>query len=115
MSRIINLRKIRTELKHLFRAASYRAREQAAGFGLSDWIEGVNAVSPGPIETPINDRTGISEEAKKEMMSGIIAQVPMKRVGTAEEVAKTVAFLASDDSSFITGVEIDVDGGVSQL
>lgn len=75
----------------------------------------VNAVSPGPIETPINDRTDMPEEAKKEMMSGIIAQVPMKRIGTAEEVAKTVAFLASDDSSFITGVEIDVDGGMSQL
>lgn len=75
----------------------------------------VNAVSPGPIETPINDRTGISEEAIKEMMSGIIALVPMKRIGTSEEVAKTVAFLASDDSSFITGVEIDVDGGMSQL
>lgn len=75
----------------------------------------VNAVSPGPIETPGFDKMDISEEALKEMMSGIIAQIPMKRVGTSEEVAKTVAFLASDDSSFITGVEIDVDGGMSQL
>lgn len=75
----------------------------------------VNAVSPGPIETPIFDRVGIPEEAMKEMMSGIIAQVPMKRIGTSEEVAKTVAFLASEDSSYITGIEIDVDGGATQL
>lgn len=75
----------------------------------------VNAVSPGPIDTPIGDKMDISEEAKKEIISGIIAQVPMKRIGTSEEVAKTVAFLASEDSSFITGVEIDVDGGMSQL
>jgi NAD(P)-dependent dehydrogenase (short-subunit alcohol dehydrogenase family) len=75
----------------------------------------VNAVSPGPIETPIFDRMGASEEAKKEMKDGISALVPMKRFGTSEEVAKAVAFLASDDSSFITGVEIDVDGGTAQL
>lgn len=49
------------------------------------------------------------------MKAGIIAQVPMKRIGTVEEIAKTVAFLAFDDSSFITGVEIAVDGGMSQL
>lgn len=75
----------------------------------------VNAVSPGPIETPIFDRMGAPEEAKKEMKDGIVAQVPMKRLGTSEEVAKAVAFLASGDSSFITGVEIDVDGGTAQL
>jgi len=75
----------------------------------------VNAVSPGPIETPIFDRMGHSEEAKKESVAGLIAQVPMKRLGTAEEVAKAVTFLASDDSSYITGIEIDVDGGMGQL
>lgn len=75
----------------------------------------VNAVSPGPIETPIFDRMGAPDEAKKEMKASLATQVPMKRLGTMEEVAKTVAFLASDDSSFITGVEIDVDGGMGQL
>lgn len=75
----------------------------------------VNAVSPGPIETPIFNRMGAADEVKKEMKDGLAAQVPMKRLGTVEEVAKTVAFLASDDSSFITGVEIDVDGGLGQL
>jgi len=75
----------------------------------------VNAVSPGPIETPIFDRMGIPDEARSEAKAGLAAQVPMKRLGTVEEVAKTVAFLASDDSTFITGVEIDVDGGLGQL
>lgn len=75
----------------------------------------VNAVSPGPIETPIFDRMGAPNDAKKEMKDGLAAQVPMKRLGTMEEVAKTVAFLASADASFITGVEIDVDGGMGQL
>ena len=75
----------------------------------------VNAVSPGPIETPIFDRMGAPAEVRQAMREGIIAQVPMKRIGTMEEIAKTVAFLASDDSTFITGVEIDVDGGMSQL
>lgn len=75
----------------------------------------VNAVSPGPIETPIFDRMGAPDDAKKEMKANLATQVPMKRLGTMEEVAKTVAFLASDDSSFITGVEIDVDGGMGQL
>lgn len=75
----------------------------------------VNAVSPGPIDTPIFDKVGIPPEAKEETIAHIIAPVPMKRMGTSEESAKTVAFLASDDSSYITGVEIDVDGGASQL
>ena len=75
----------------------------------------VNAVSPGPIETPIFGKMGIPDEAREETKSGLAAQVPMKRMGTAAEVAKTVAFLASDDATYITGVEIDVDGGMGQL
>lgn len=75
----------------------------------------VNAVSPGPIDTPIFNRTGAPDDARREMKNGLAAQVPMKRLGTMEEVAKTVAFLASDDAGFITGVEIDVDGGMAQL
>ncbi len=75
----------------------------------------VNAVSPGPIETPIFNRMGIPDEAKQQTKDGLASQVPMKRLGTAEEVAKTVAFLASDDAAYITGVEIDVDGGMGQL
>jgi NAD(P)-dependent dehydrogenase (short-subunit alcohol dehydrogenase family) len=75
----------------------------------------VNAVSPGPIDTPIFDRMGAPDDAKAEMKGGLASQVPMKRLGTMEEVAKAVAFFASDDSSYITGVDLDVDGGMAQL
>jgi NAD(P)-dependent dehydrogenase (short-subunit alcohol dehydrogenase family) len=75
----------------------------------------VNSVAPGPIETPIFGRTGLSQEALDEFASGIVSRVPMKRIGKPEEVAGTVAFLASDDASYITGVEINVDGGMGQI
>ena len=76
----------------------------------------VNAVSPGPIETPAGfERTGLSKETIDEMLKGFISMVPMKRIGQPEEIAATVAFLASQDASFITGAEIPVDGGLAQI
>ena len=75
----------------------------------------VNVVSPGPVTTPILGRMGLPPEALDETMKSLQAQVPMKRFGTAEEIAKTVLFLASSDSSFLLGTEIVVDGGTSQL
>ena len=75
----------------------------------------VNSVAPGPIETPIFGRTGLPQEALDDFAKNIIAGVPMKRFGKPEEVAGTVAFLASTDASYITGVEINVDGGMGQI
>lgn len=75
----------------------------------------VNAVAPGPIATPIFGRTGLTEEQIKGFQDGITARVPMHRIGRAEEVASAVAFLASDDASYITGVELNVDGGMANL
>src|SRR5215210_7389124 len=69
----------------------------------------VNAVSPGPVETPIFGRMGLPVEAKQ----GFGEQVPLKRLGRPEEIAKAVLFLASSDSSFLVGTEIVADGGVS--
>ena len=75
----------------------------------------VNAVAPGPIETPIIERTGLPKEVVDEFVKTVLASVPMKRFGKPEEVAGTVAFLASQDASYITGAEIDVDGGQGQI
>jgi len=75
----------------------------------------VNAVSPGPIATPILNRLGLPPEALEETKNNLADQVPMKRFGRPEEIAKTVLFLASADSSFLLGTEIIADGGMSQL
>ncbi len=76
----------------------------------------VNAVSPGPIETPAGfERSGLSKEAIEELVKNIVSQVPMKRIGQPKEIAAAVAFLASQDASFITGAEITVDGGMVQI
>src|ERR1700723_2679282 len=70
----------------------------------------VNVISPGPIDTPILDGLGGNAEQTTEIKKGLIAGVPMGRLGTPDEIAKAAVFLASDDSSFITGVELFVDG-----
>ena len=75
----------------------------------------VNTVAPGPIETPIFGRTGLPKEAVEEFAKDVLSKVPMKRFGKPEEVAGAVAFLASSDASYITGVEINVDGGMGQI
>ena len=75
----------------------------------------VNALSPGPVTTPIFERLGLPPEAIEETARKLREQVPMKRFGRPEEIAKTALFLASSDSSFLLGTEIVADGGMSQL
>jgi NAD(P)-dependent dehydrogenase (short-subunit alcohol dehydrogenase family) len=75
----------------------------------------VNTVAPGPIVTPIFGRTGLPKETIDEWAKGVVEKVPLKRFGQPEEVAGVVAFLASQDASYITGVEINVDGGLGQI
>ncbi len=75
----------------------------------------VNAVSPGPIETPIYGKMVMTEEQLQGMAESFAAMVPLKRFGTSEEVAKTALLLASDDSSFVAGEEILVDGGIATI
>ncbi len=75
----------------------------------------VNAVSPGPIGTNFFNEAGVPEEQQQQMAQGILSQVPMNRFGEASEIANTVLFLASDKASFITGHEIQVDGGMAQI
>lgn len=75
----------------------------------------VNAISPGPITTHILNRLGLPAEALEETQKFLIDQIPMKRFGRPEEIAKVALFLASADSSFLLGTEIVADGGMSQL
>ena len=75
----------------------------------------VNVLSPGPVTTPLYGRLGLPPEVLQQMAQGIQEQIPMKRFGTPEEIAKAVLFLASSDSSFILGSELIADGGMSQL
>ena len=75
----------------------------------------VNAVSPGPIDTPgLNDLVA-SREAGEQRLKAISSTVPLGRLGTPDEIAKAVVFLASDDSSYVTGTELFVDGGFAQV
>jgi NAD(P)-dependent dehydrogenase (short-subunit alcohol dehydrogenase family) len=75
----------------------------------------VNAISPGPIETPgLNSLAGTPEQAEQ-FKAQMLSIVPMNRLGEADEIAKAVVFLASDDSSYVTGVELFVDGGMAQV
>lgn len=71
----------------------------------------VNAVSPGPIETPLYDKLGIPDAYRDQVNKDIAASVPLGRFGTAAEVAKAVVYLASDESAWTIGTEIIVDGG----
>jgi NAD(P)-dependent dehydrogenase (short-subunit alcohol dehydrogenase family) len=75
----------------------------------------VNAVSPGVIETPLFGKLGLGEADAQQLAQILLQQIPAKRFGKPEEVATAVAFLASDDASYITGVELAVDGGRTQL
>ncbi|GAA4278895.1 SDR family NAD(P)-dependent oxidoreductase [Aquimarina mytili] len=75
----------------------------------------VNSIAPGPIATPIYDKMGLPQDVVDEMGKGFAQQVPLGRFGTPEEVAKSALFLASDDASYINGVELEVDGGLSQI
>jgi len=75
----------------------------------------VNVVSPGPIATPGLDGLAETEEQARQFKAGMVANIPMGRLGAPDEVAKAVVFLASDDSSFVNGTELFVDGGFAQI
>ena len=72
-------------------------------------------MAPGPIDTPIFEKIGAPTEVVSDIKIGFAGENPMKRMGTSEEVAQATLFLASDDSSYITGIDLTVDGGMTQL
>lgn len=76
----------------------------------------VNAISPGVIPSPgYRNSLGLTEEQVKQYADSIVSQIPLGRTGTLDEVAKVVSFLASDESSYVTGIELFVDGGMTQI
>ena len=95
-----------TASKHAVEGLTKSAALEAAGFGVR-----VNAVAPGPVETGMLDRFTGSADRK----AGLVAGVPMKRVGRPEEIADAIVFLASNKASFITGQIIAVNGGKTAL
>jgi NAD(P)-dependent dehydrogenase (short-subunit alcohol dehydrogenase family) len=75
----------------------------------------VNAISPGPIDTPGLNGLIQSQEQGEQLKQYLLSTVPQGRMGSPEEVAKVVSFLASNESSFVTGIELFVDGGQAQV
>ena len=75
----------------------------------------VNVISPGVVPTPGYDLMGLSKEQIAGFVDVQVNTIPLGRVGTTDEIAKAVLFLASDDSSFVNGVELFVDGGMTQI
>jgi len=75
----------------------------------------VNAISPGQIDTPGLDGLAQTEGVGEQLKTSLVASVPLGRLGVPDEIARAAVFLASDDSSFVTGIELFVDGGAAQI
>ncbi len=75
----------------------------------------VNSLAPGPIETPLYGKMGLPQEVVEEMGKGFAASNPLGRFGTSSEVANAALFLVSDNASYINGIELEIDGGMSQI
>lgn len=75
----------------------------------------VNVISPGPIDTPIYGKLGLAPETVEQIAGQILGKVPMARFGRPDEIAKAVLFLASDDSSYMLGENLLVDGGMATI
>jgi NAD(P)-dependent dehydrogenase (short-subunit alcohol dehydrogenase family) len=75
----------------------------------------INAISPGPTETPGLRGLADTPEAERELLGFLASEVPLGRIGSPDEIAKAAVFLASDDASFVTGIELFVDGGEVQV
>jgi NAD(P)-dependent dehydrogenase (short-subunit alcohol dehydrogenase family) len=95
--------------------AAVRSFARSWAVDLKDAGIRVNAVSPGVVPTPAYDLLGLTAEQVKGFIEGQAQNIPLGRVGTPDEIAKAVVFLASDDSSFVHGAELFVDGGMAQI
>jgi NAD(P)-dependent dehydrogenase (short-subunit alcohol dehydrogenase family) len=101
----------------VYSASKAAVRSFARGWtsDLKDRKIRVNVVSPGPVDTPGLSGLARTEEQKNQLYGQLASTVPLGRLGKPEEIAKAVVFLASDDASYITGIELFVDGGTVQV
>jgi len=74
-----------------------------------------NTLSPGPIDTPMLEGNEVSKEQADALRASFVQMVPLGRLGRPEEMARAILFLASDDSSYITGIDLAADGGMTQV
>lgn len=95
--------------------AALRSVVKSLGLELIERGVRVNAISPGPIATPMFDRFGLPADMVMAIKGEIEKKSPIKRFGAPDEIAKVALFLASDDSTYVVGEEIVVDGGISLL
>jgi NAD(P)-dependent dehydrogenase (short-subunit alcohol dehydrogenase family) len=95
--------------------AAIRSLARSLTVELSDKGIRVNAMAPGYIDTDQARKSGVSEEMIEQTKTQVHGQIPMHRSGTVDEIARAVLFLASNDSTYITGVELCVDGGWAQI
>jgi NAD(P)-dependent dehydrogenase (short-subunit alcohol dehydrogenase family) len=96
--------------------AAVRSFARTWSVDLKDRKIRVNAISPGIIPTPgYNTSLGMTQEQVDQFVQSSIPNIPLSRPGTTDEIAKAVSFLASDDSSYVTGIELFVDGGLAQI
>jgi NAD(P)-dependent dehydrogenase (short-subunit alcohol dehydrogenase family) len=93
--------------------AALNSLTRTAAYELAPRKIRVNAVNPGPTNTAIFGKLGMPDEAVQQFASAMQNRIPLKRFGEPEDVAALVAFLASDEASFITGAEYNIDGGTN--
>jgi NAD(P)-dependent dehydrogenase (short-subunit alcohol dehydrogenase family) len=95
--------------------AAVRSLARSLGAELAPRGIRVNAVSPGAISTPFAAKMGLGQAELKAMAEGVETRTPLHRFGEAEEVARAALFLAGPDSAYVTGTELVVDGGLTQM
>lgn len=93
--------------------AALNSLTRTAAYELAPRKIRVNSVNPGPVNTPLFGKLGMPEETIKEFATAMQSRIPLKRFGEPDDIANLVAFLASDDASFITGAEYNIDGGTN--
>jgi NAD(P)-dependent dehydrogenase (short-subunit alcohol dehydrogenase family) len=102
----------------LYSASKAAVRSFARTFtaDLEDRKIRVNAISPGVVPSPgYRNSLGKTDEQVKQYADSVVGHIPLGRTGTLDEIAKVVSFLASEESSYLTGIELVVDGGMTQI